>query len=124
MYRATPKAFATNPIAAKLSYKLYHNKEQWAEYKTLERHFLLLPMMHAEEKTYGQTMVDAYIKMDRELAESDPTRYNETGLGKFVQSLLMHSQNHFAPVQRFGRYPHRNKHLGRESTPEEFEYLH
>ena len=79
--------------------------------------------MHAENRSYGLIMVQAFIDMDRDLAEKDPERYNNTGLGKFVQSLVGHAQSHHAPIQRFGRYPHRNKHLGRESTPEELEYL-
>jgi uncharacterized protein (DUF924 family) len=30
---------------------------------------------------------------------------------------------HQTIINRFGRYPHRNKILGRESTPEEIEFL-
>jgi len=30
---------------------------------------------------------------------------------------------HKAVVDQFGRYPHRNEPLGRESTPEELEFL-
>ena len=123
MFRATAKAFATDNEAAKLSYKIYKNKEQWADYKLEERHFILLPLMHAESRSYGQTMVQAFIDLDREYAEKDSDRYNNQGIGKFTQYLVGYAQKHYAPVQRFGRYPHRNKHLGRESTPEELEYL-
>ena len=76
MFRATAKAFATDDEAARLSYKIYKNKEMWDEYKLEERHFLLLPLMHAENRSYGQTMVQAFLEMDRELAEKDSDRYN------------------------------------------------
>lgn len=32
-------------------------------------------------------------------------------------------QRHWAIIERFGRYPHRNAILGRESTPEERDFL-
>jgi len=36
---------------------------------------------------------------------------------------LAHAEHHRDIVRRFGRFPHRNKILGRESTPEEKHYL-
>jgi uncharacterized protein (DUF924 family) len=36
---------------------------------------------------------------------------------------LAHAQHHRDIVKRFGRFPHRNTILGRESTPAEVEYL-
>ena len=33
------------------------------------------------------------------------------------------SVGHLEVVERFGRFPHRNEVLGRESAPEEVEYL-
>ncbi|MEZ4547654.1 MAG: DUF924 family protein [Thermodesulfobacteriota bacterium] len=33
------------------------------------------------------------------------------------------AERHYNIVKRFGRYPHRNATLGRESTPEEIEFL-
>ena len=35
----------------------------------------------------------------------------------------MWAERHAAVIRRFGRYPHRNAILGRESTAEEIEYL-
>ena len=32
-------------------------------------------------------------------------------------------QDHNTTIKKFGRYPYRNEVLGRESTPEELEYL-
>ena len=36
---------------------------------------------------------------------------------------LRFEQRHQAIIERFGRYPHRNAILGRESTPEELAFL-
>jgi len=36
---------------------------------------------------------------------------------------LDYEKRHKKIIERFGRYPHRNKILGRESTPEELEFL-
>ena len=33
------------------------------------------------------------------------------------------AQGHHDAIARFGRFPHRNKVMGRENTPEEEEYL-
>jgi uncharacterized protein (DUF924 family) len=38
-------------------------------------------------------------------------------------STLRFEQRHQAIIERFGRYPHRNAILGRESTPEELVFL-
>jgi uncharacterized protein (DUF924 family) len=40
-----------------------------------------------------------------------------------LESNLDFEIQHQKIIERFGRYPHRNKILGRESTPEEIEFL-
>ena len=37
--------------------------------------------------------------------------------------LLDYAERHRVIVERFGRFPHRNAVLGRDSTPEELEFL-
>ncbi len=39
------------------------------------------------------------------------------------EGYLGYALRHLEIIQRFGRFPHRNKILGRESTPEEKEFL-
>ena len=36
---------------------------------------------------------------------------------------LDYAERHRAIIERFGRFPHRNRILGRQSTPEEIEFL-
>lgn len=37
--------------------------------------------------------------------------------------MLDYAKKHYEVIRRFGRFPHRNAILGRESTPEEIEFL-
>ena len=41
----------------------------------------------------------------------------------YWQNLHKFSMDHLVPVEKFGRYPTRNKAMGRQSTPEEEEFL-
>jgi uncharacterized protein (DUF924 family) len=40
-----------------------------------------------------------------------------------LQHNINYMERHQAIIKRFGRYPHRNVHLGRKSTPEEEEFM-
>jgi uncharacterized protein (DUF924 family) len=42
---------------------------------------------------------------------------------KFAEASLGSAKNHLDIIMRFGRFPGRNAALGRESTPEEIEFL-
>jgi uncharacterized protein (DUF924 family) len=42
---------------------------------------------------------------------------------KFAEAALGSAKNHLDIIMRFGRFPGRNAALGRESTPEEIEFL-
>jgi uncharacterized protein (DUF924 family) len=70
----------------------------------LERSFLLMPFMHSESK------------LIHERAEVLFRQYCPEDSYKF-------ELRHKAIIDRFGRYPHRNAILGRESTAEEIEFL-
>ncbi len=39
------------------------------------------------------------------------------------QTTIDYAYRHFQVIERFGRFPHRDRILGRESTPEEKEFL-
>jgi len=67
------------------------------------RKFLLLPFAHSEELADQERSV----ALARQLTADD----------------LAHAEHHRDIVRRFGRFPHRNRILGRETTPEERRYL-
>lgn len=67
------------------------------------RVFCYLPLMHSEH------MPDQRLSLDLNRALGEP--------------YARHGQGHHDIVQRFGRFPHRNRLLGRESTAEEVAFL-
>ena len=69
-----------------------------------ERTFLLMPYMHSESAV-------VHVDAERLFREHTPAGNHDFEL------------RHKAIIDRFGRYPHRNAVLGRESTPEELEFL-
>jgi uncharacterized protein (DUF924 family) len=80
----------------------------------IERSFLYMPMMHAEDPAVADQSVQAFESLSREIA----------ALGKEGHpDFRRHAAQHADIVRRFGRYPHRNELLGRPSTAEEREFL-
>jgi len=74
-----------------------------------EKLFFLLPLLHSEEisdHTYVHNLSNVHLK-------------------NHPQVVLIKSswKNHTNVIKKFKRYPHRNKVLGRQSTPEEIEFL-
>jgi len=71
-----------------------------------QRSFIYLPLRHAEDLTMQQLGLEKTRKL------------NALGYGSDKYAL-----NHLEIIERFGRFPHRNKVLGRENTPAEDAYL-
>ncbi|WP_434053831.1 MAG: DUF924 family protein [Roseibium sp.] len=68
------------------------------------RTFLYLPFMHSEDLEDQRRCLELYV-----------THGPEHGVA--------HARHHLDIVARFGRFPHRNAILGRESTPEELAFM-
>ena len=108
MYRGTPEAFAADKMAlciAKESIQKGYDKKL----NPVERVFMYLPFEHSEDI---EDQKDA-VKFFTVLFEENPT----------FAEVLDYAIQHLNIIKRFGRFPHRNKILGRESTPEEVEFL-
>lgn len=103
IHRGTPHAFANDALAlglAQTAVALQADRELAAA----ERAFLYLPYMHSESPLIHRQAV---------LLFSQPG----------MEGNLDFELRHQAIIERFGRYPHRNAILGRESTAEEIEFL-
>jgi|TARA_B110001452_G_scaffold95840_1_gene79210 uncharacterized protein (DUF924 family) len=74
-----------------------------------QKFFMILPLIHSEEITDHDM---AYYLLDKYL--KDHPGLNE--IKKFWK-------NHTFAIKKFHRYPHRNKILGRVSTPKEIDFL-
>ena len=107
MYRGTPHAFASDPQALAVARAIVaHGLDR--ELLPVQRWFVYLPFEHAED-----------IEAQRESLRL----FASLGDGPDAASVQDYAQRHHDVIARFGRFPHRNAILGRESTPEEVEFL-
>jgi uncharacterized protein (DUF924 family) len=107
MFRGTPRAFDSDALALEAA-----RHATAAGYDAgllpVERLFVYLPFQHSE------SLPD----QERACALCEPLgAFEETG------DVPRYARAHRDIVRRFGRFPHRNAILGRESTPEELEFL-
>lgn len=103
IFRGTAQAFAQDPVALVLAQEAVAGGAHRA-LSPVECSFLLLPFMHSES-----TLIHAR-------AEALYKEFAPAGNYDF-------ELRHKRIIDRFGRYPHRNEVLGRESSPEEAEFL-
>jgi len=108
LYRGHAKAFAADPKARAVADGALARRFDRG-FASCERLFFYLPFEHSESLADQDRSVELF----RRLAEEDPSRAD--GLDYAIR--------HRDIVQRFGRFPHRNAALGRETTPEEADFL-
>lgn len=103
IYRGTKRAYESDPAALILAEELVQlgfDKELPPD----QRVFAYLPFMHSESKLIHHLAMKLY---------------SELGHQQSVDYEIMHKNI----IERFGRFPHRNKILGRESTREEKDFV-
>ena len=105
MFRGSPKAFATDSKALLIAKEAIH-KGFDKILPIVKRRFLYLPFEHSENLQDQKRSVALFKTMQ----DSDPLFYE-------------YALKHFEVIEKFGRFPHRNEILKRESTPEEYDYL-
>ena len=76
--------------------------------------FLFMPLQHAESMKVQEKSVEVF----QALAQSVPETLRET-----FDNMAHYAELHRDIVKQFGRFPHRNKLLGRDNTAEEESYL-
>jgi len=103
IYRDQPEAFAQDEMALELAKEAVVLGED-QKLDVVKRAFLYMPYMHSESVTVHEEAVKLFSK-------------------EGLESNLDFEYKHKAIIDRFGRYPHRNAVVGRESTPEELEFL-
>ena len=106
LFRDDPRTHATDGKALGISRESIQ-KDFDRKLPPFQRHFLYMPFMHSEEAEDQRRSVELF----RKLAE-------EGG-----PDVVEFAEGHRDIVERFGRFPHRNEVLGRETTPEEAEFL-
>lgn len=103
MFRGSPLSFAYDSLALALSQEAVL-LEVDKELSSIQRSILYLPFMHSESLKIHKVTMSLYQK-------------NRS------QSNLDFEIKHKEIIEKFGRYPHRNKILGRVSTDKEIEFL-
>jgi uncharacterized protein (DUF924 family) len=91
------------------------------------RVFFYMPLMHAEDLALQDESVSCFTRLvaaaeQYDVASEGVTSETNSIAGK-IRGHLDHAIEHRDVIVRFGRFPHRNAALGRESTQEELEYL-
>lgn len=113
MYRGTPRAFLFDEHARAVAWRALragHEAALWP----VERAFLYMPFEHAESAEDQSEAVRRFSDLVDAVPEEQRERF---------RSFLYHAERHREVIERFGRFPHRNAVLGRESTPEERAFL-
>lgn len=111
--RDQPAMYSADPFAqATLRHALAQHFDQ--DLRSMERYFLLMPLMHAESRELQREGIERFDQLVREA---------EPGALEAVTAAADYMRKHEVIVARFGRFPHRNELLGRPSTPEEVAFL-
>ncbi len=105
MFRGKDQAYATDDKALSIA-ALAIERGFDQVFIPLKRRFFYLPFEHSENIDDQYRSVELFGKMK----DDDP-------LG------LEYAERHLRVIEQFGRFPHRNEFLGRESTPAELAYL-
>jgi uncharacterized protein (DUF924 family) len=108
IYRGTAKAFAGDALALEAA-KAIDDSGANQTLPAVQRAFSYMPFEHAENLSLQMRCVDLFTM----LAADSPA----------FASQLDYAKKHLEVIRRFGRFPHRNVIVGRESTPEEVEFL-
>jgi uncharacterized protein (DUF924 family) len=113
MFRGTARAFEGDrqSLAAAVEGVARHDD---AALTVSERSFLFMPYMHSEDID----MQERSVALFTELAANAPSELR----GSMVAA-VQYAEKHREIVARYGRFPHRNTALGRESTPEEIAFI-
>ena len=107
MFRGKAHAFATDDKALALA-KHAIDAGLESHLRGWERVFLYLPFEHAEDIAEQRRSLALFEKLD-DFEDAEQS--------------LEHARRHLEVIERFGRFPHRNAVLGRDTTPEEAEFL-
>ena len=113
IYRNTPESFAADPLAVSLTIEGMDTGKD-LKLRLVERIFFYMPLMHAESIELQDKSVAKYTDCMNESTEAEK---------KSFHNHLDYAIKHRDIIERFGRFPHRNKILDRGSISEEIEFL-
>ena len=107
MFRGQALAFAADPLALRVARRLVNHGFD-SLLRPVERWFVYLPFEHAEDLAVQRRSLALFGGLS-----GDPDS----------AGTIAYARKHYVIISRFGRFPHRNAILGRESTAEEKAFL-
>lgn len=113
LYRQTSEAFACDMTAQELCVEGLREKMDHS-LTLIERVFFYMPLVHAENTLVQEQSIRLY----QELAALSMSETMQ-----IYQLFLAYAYAHFRVIKEYGRFPQRNKVLGRESTRAELVFL-
>lgn len=117
LFAGTPEAYATDPAALDVTEEGLRNGHYDALTSPWEKLFFALPLAHAEGPDHRERLERVVVLAEKVALEAPPR------LQPLYRFSADQARGHLEVIARFGRYPHRNRILGRISTPEEEVYL-
>lgn len=112
LFRGSPRSFATDAQALAVAQKLVNTGADKALMPAY-RFFIYVPFEHSEAIAHQ----DRCVELMKDLVETSPD------LDDGLKGGLDYAIRHREVIDRFGRFPHRNEILGRQSTPAEIAFL-
>jgi uncharacterized protein (DUF924 family) len=107
LFRGSGHSYATDPLARATARRAL-DKGFDVKVEPILRPFFYLPFEHSEELEDQKFSISLFEKHRDETGDAEPLKWAIV---------------HLELIERFGRFPHRNAALGRETTPEEQAYL-
>ncbi|QQX59335.1 DUF924 family protein [Pseudomonas chlororaphis] len=113
LYRETPKSFAGDLRAqALVAQGIAADFDR--QLPAMQRSFIYLVFEHCENLAVQNEAISRFAALHDEQSPEDRPVFADQ---------LDYAERHQKIIARFGRFPHRNRILGRESTPEELAFL-
>lgn len=113
VYRQDHRAFMGDEKALRLAQEAIEAGDE-KRLSLPERIFLYMPFEHAENLHHQSFSVQKF----EELHDEAPA-----GIKSWTQLGVKKAKDHFDVIEKFGRFPTRNKKMGRQSTPLEEKFL-
>ena len=114
VHRGMAQAFAQDPKAMALSEEGIRNGQYDSLESPWEKTFFVLPLSHSEDLERH----DLSVRLTERIAAEAPEALRE-----ILSFSAGQARGHRDIIARFGRHPHRNAVLGRESTADELRYV-
>lgn len=113
IHRGTPAAFAFDARARQIAREGLDAGRDEA-LRPIQRVFAYLPLEHAEDVALQRESVERFAELAAQVPPEDRDAF---------EGFLDFARRHLEVIERFGRFPHRNAILGRESSAAEHAFL-